>query len=123
LRLMGPIIAVVLAITMAIFPIPMPRAAAWHGPQDAVMLGSHHTHDGASVSCDDASPVACGDHEHGTRDTGPGCCGVGMCHAFQVSGAPDVHSPDACAVPMAIVGDEQVAGLVSGRLDRPPRSV
>jgi hypothetical protein len=121
---MDAIIAGLLALTMAIFPISMPRAAASNGPEHSFTLDTHHTHDDVLASCDQAFAIVCGDHGSGNHDSsGSNCCGVGVCHAFEVSAAPDVHWPYATAAPMAIAGDEQVEGVNSGRLDRPPRTV
>jgi hypothetical protein len=124
LRLMDHIIAVLLAITMAIFPISVGQAAAVKGSEHAVALDAHHTHDEALVTCDSSVAATCSDHHTGNHDgTSPGCCGIGVCHAFQASAAPAVYSPHRSAVLMALTRDEQVDGIVSGRLDRPPRTV
>jgi hypothetical protein len=123
LRLMGPIIAVLLAITLAIFPISMRQAAA---------LGSHEHHVGTSeILHQDAA--AAGDHDHSAScDTCGGhepgsehgkssaCCGMTVCHAFEVSTAPLI-SPRYSASRAAWTRDEQVGDSLSGRIDRPPR--
>jgi hypothetical protein len=124
LRLMGPLIAVLLAVTMAIFPISIPRAAALSGHGHAAEFGTH-THDEAGISRDHESPAPCGDHHgSGKHDVGsPGCCGMGVCHAFQVSAAPDLLSPQVTAASIVLSADEQVRGVTPGSLDRPPRTI
>jgi hypothetical protein len=138
LRLMDPIIAVLLAITMAIFPISMPRAAAFgeHGHAAAVEIvhedvavaadhhANHHDHADMVASCDLAAVGVCGQPESNSHDGATSaCCGIGFCHAFQPSVAPPVFSPYLSAVPMSLARDEQVEGAFLGRLDRPPRTV
>jgi len=138
LRLMGTIITALLAITMAIFPISMPRAAAStghahaaataphaHKVHDAKPHADHHHAVQASAICDDATAGAgCEHHPKSSYDQGdPTCCGGMGCHSFQVSTAPIVSSPAVAPIPLAVAGDEQVAGLVIGRLDRPPRTI
>jgi hypothetical protein len=123
LRLMGPIIAVLLAITMAIFPISMPRAAA-PGVHGHALTLETHTHDGVGLSCDHGASVTCGDHESANHDAdSPSCCGMTVCHAFQISAAPDVLTPCMRVTSVSVSGDEQVGGITPGGLDRPPRTV
>jgi hypothetical protein len=137
LRLMESIIAVLLAITMAVFPITMPHTAAMPGvghhpvidvQSDGAPASDHehldrHDHAEAVGSCDPASASTSGAHESSCEGSTSACCGIGMCHAFQVSAAPLVDGPDLSAVTMVPPGDEQVDGTLSGRLDRPPRTV
>jgi hypothetical protein len=135
---MGPIIAVLLAITMAIFPISMPRAAAFgeHGHGAAVEIvhenvavaadhhADHHDHADMVASCDPAAVGVCGQPEPSSHDgTSAACCGIGFCHAFQPSAAPPLFAPYLSAAPMALARDEQVEGAFAGCLDRPPRTV
>ena len=132
MRLMGTIIVALLAFTMAIFPISVPQAAASAGHRHAATADAGHAH--AALD---------GDHEHPDRDgvprhrpeclgrsrpgshdcSGPVCCSMGTCHAFQASALPDLCSPAASIVPVALPGDEQVEGITAGGLDRPPRTV
>jgi len=126
LRLVGPIIAVLLAITMAIFPISVPHAAVSGVHNHAAAHGHDHQEHAveASVSCD--HQVVEGQHsEHeGTPDgAGSSCCSIGGCHAVHVSLVAGLPSPAVAPLPSAISGDEQVDGVISGRLDRPPRTV
>ena len=124
MRPMGPIIAVLLAITMAIFPISMPRAAVLGGHGHAATLDASHSHDEASVPHHHGASVTCGAHGSSHHDAGsPGCCGMTVCHAFQVSAAPDVLSPIVRTTSVAVSQDEQVEGVTPGGLDRPPRTV
>jgi hypothetical protein len=138
-RVMSPIIAVLLAITMAVFPISMPRAAAFgqHGhaqtakvvQDEAASAADHqnagdHGHADTVASCDPAVLGGCSEPQPSSHDgTTPACCGAGMCHAFEVSAAPAVFSPHLSPGPTVQTGDEQVDEAVSGRLDRPPRTV
>jgi ABC-type nickel/cobalt efflux system permease component RcnA len=136
LRLMGTLIVALLAITMAIFPISMPRAAASAGHQHAVVAGAghEHVHDHATVdrahdhadaaSHADVVSSASGDHDQDSHDcTGPVCCSMGTCHAFQDTAFPILSSPAVSHLPVAMPGDEQVGGITTGSLDKPPRTV
>lgn len=133
MRLMGTIIVALLAITMAIFPISVPQAAAsaghWHaatadaGHAHAVLEGEHeHAHETASHGTDLSGGSV--DRDQGPHDcSGPVCCSMGTCHAFQASMLPDLSSPAASTIPVALPGDEQVEGITTGGLDKPPRTV
>ena len=135
MRLMGPIMALLLAVTMAIFPISMLRAAAPGVHEHPVTLsadlehlptsGSEHASQTEVGSCDVPPVLAdCGSHGPGSHDTSsPSCCGMGACHVFQVTLGADMHSPVLSSAPVGIPGDEQVVGVISGGIDRPPRSV
>ena len=130
---MGTIIVALLAITMAIFPISVPQAAAWAGHQHAAMAGPGHEHaavDGDhehAVELTSSHDVTLGDstdHHQGSKEcSGPVCCSMATCHAFQESAAPSVYSPTVSQAAMALAGDEQVGGITTGGLDRPPRTV
>jgi hypothetical protein len=109
-----------------IFPISRPQTAALGGHDYAAMLEGDHdaTYLSSVMHRDTAAGSDCSDHSGGSHDmSGPACCSMGACHAFEVTVAPDVHSPVTSAVPLAIIGDGQVDGIVPGRLDRPPRTV
>jgi hypothetical protein len=132
LRLMGTIIVALLAFTMAIFPISVPQAAASAGHPHAAAVGVGHTH--ATFDEDHEHPDEVGshgtdlgaaaDHDQGPHDcSGPVCCSMGTCHAFQAIALPDLFSPAASVVPVALPGDEQVDGITAGGLDKPPRTV
>jgi hypothetical protein len=130
---MSTIIVALLAITMAIFPISVPQAAASTGYQHAVMVGAGHQHsavDGDHEHVDEMAPSAnadlsASDNHHQNPDdcSGPVCCSMSTCHAFQEAAAPTVYSPTITEAPMAMAGDEQVGGITTGGLDRPPRTV
>ncbi|QFU16548.1 hypothetical protein [Microvirga thermotolerans] len=134
-RLMGTIIVALLAITMAIFPISVPQAAASAGHRHAAVtsagpthdhaaIGGEHGHAGGAASHDDTVSSASADRPQGGQDcAGPVCCSMGTCHAVQDTALPILHSPAGSRLPIAMPGDEQVAGIVVGRLDRPPRTV
>jgi hypothetical protein len=129
---MGVIISALLAFSMVIFPIAMPRAAV-PGAQRTIAMSdqghvhgnSGHAHDEASLTCGQlADHHGCGDHDPGSHDAnGIDCCGMGACHAFQISAAPDLQSPLLLATPVGTFGDEQVEGFIPAGLDRPPRTV
>ncbi|NBJ23704.1 hypothetical protein [Microvirga arsenatis] len=133
MRLMGTIIVALLAITMAIIPISMPQAAASAGNHHAVRVDAGH--ENAAIAGDhehadelapshDAALDASADHHQGSQEcSGPVCCSMSTCHAFQESAAPTVYSPTVSQVSMAMAGDEQVEGITTGGLDRPPRTV
>ena len=133
MRLMGTIIVALLAITMAIIPISVPQAAASAGNHHAVMVDAGHEHaadDGDHEHADelalshDATLGASTDHHQGSQDcSGPVCCSMSTCHAFQESAPPTVYSPAVSKISMAVVGDDQVGGITTGGLDRPPRTV
>ena len=134
MRLMGLIIAVLLAVTVGILVISTPHAAAsgerlalaatvlghdhaTHSHEvalDVVQL-SAHDHASARNGCGDP---ASGDHGGGGTD----CCNMGACHAVQALTAPVLHMPCASAITIAALGDEQVEGVVPGGLERPPRT-
>jgi hypothetical protein len=132
LRLLGTLIVALLAFTMAIFPISVPQAAASAGHQHSVMVDAGHEHatidgdhehaDGLGSSHDTASGASA-DHHQGSQDcSGPVCCSMGTCHAFQASAPPGLYSPAVSAVSMMMAGDEQVGGITVSGLDRPPRT-
>jgi hypothetical protein len=135
LRLMGLIIAVLLAVTAGILVISTPHAAASgdqlavaatvpghdaaaHSHGDTVDVEHASAHDHASAQKD------CGDPASGAHSgSGADCCGMGACHAVQALAAPMLHTPYASAVALAVAGDDQVGSIVPGGLDRPPRTV
>jgi hypothetical protein len=134
LRLVGLIIAVLLAVTAGILVISTPHAAASgerlasaatvlghdhaahsHGGAVDVQPASAHDHASARNDCDDPTS---GDHGSGGTD----CCNMGACHAVQALAAPVLHVPCASTAVLAVVGDQQVEGIIPGGLDRPPRT-
>jgi hypothetical protein len=124
LRLIGTIIAVVLAITMAIFPISMPRAAVPSGHHHGAMHSGHGHHDHAAMpTCDHRTVAHDETGDQSSHDAGGQvCCSMGACHAFQVGTVPALHVPSPEAISVAANGDEQVNDVISSRLDRPPKS-
>ncbi|MBJ6127759.1 hypothetical protein [Microvirga splendida] len=134
LRLMGLIIAVLLAVTAGILVISTPHAAASgeHPASAATILGHDHaTHSHGGVA--DVEPASahyhasarndCGDPASGDHGSGgTDCCTMGACHAVQALTAPVLHMPCASAAVLAVVGDQQVEGVIPGGLDRPPRT-
>ncbi|WP_460451985.1 hypothetical protein [Alsobacter sp. SYSU BS001988] len=137
MRLKAEIIAILLAFVMALAPFAMPRAMAHEGHRSApaaiavegheAKAGHAHAHQvgralaGRGAACH-AVPTACGD-AHGDRyDGAQGCCGMGLCHAFQVSPALSLASPSASSTVRLLPRDEQVESSARGGLDRPPRT-
>ncbi|ANY84751.1 hypothetical protein BB934_42155 (plasmid) [Microvirga ossetica] len=130
---MGTIIVALLAITMAILPISGPQGAAQAAHQHAaVALTGHahgeadgdHSHADLQMSFDTGALGISGDHDPDTQDcTSVICCSMGTCHAFQIPALQNPHSPAVSQAPMAMPGDEQIAGITVGGLDRPPRTV
>ena len=135
LRLMGLIIAVLLAVTAGILVISTPHAvgsgdrlavavtvlkhnhaAHSHGDVVDAVPASAHDHASAQEDCGDPVPGA-------HRGSGTDCCNMGACHAVQALAAPILHSPCVSAVVLSMVGDKQVEGVVPSGLDRPPRTV
>jgi hypothetical protein len=127
---------------MAIFPISVPQAAASTGHVHAAMAAGHphavtaraghtraafdgdHGHVHEPATSHDIALEASADHGQDPHEcSGPVCCSMGTCHAFQAIALPDLFSPAASIVPMAFPGDEQVEGITAGGLDKPPRTV
>ena len=130
LRLTRAIIAALLAVSMAIFPISMPQAAMKASHHGAQAAHSHvHDHAAAQACLEGDSGVIGGDrsacHEHPDAD-GKGdtlCCGSIVCHVFQVSVAADLYTPIARSISLAVAVEEQVPSAFIGRIERPPRTV
>ena len=130
MRLTSTIIAAFLALSMAIFPISMVRAAAVGGHNHAGIVESaeHGDHHGDIASADADCALVASSHHHTTppddgSSSAPSCCGMGACHAFQMSSATGMSTPAAVAHLLHAPGDEQVTGAFLGRIDRPPRPV
>ena len=131
MRLTSTIIAIFLALSMAIFPISMARAAAMVGHSHAGMTsGAEHVGHHTQVASPDAhcaSIAGADDHaspsDEGGQQSSASCCGMGACHAFQMSSAPAVSTPASIAHLLQAPGHEQVTGAFSVRIDRPPRTV
>ncbi|MBM1170141.1 hypothetical protein [Microvirga arabica] len=135
MRLMGTIFVALLALTMAILPISMLQAAApavaGHGHTMAVDAGHGHAaaeenHEHADIVAAHGDTALSGSSEHAGNSedcTGTFCCSMTACHVFQISAPPNLYSPAVSQAPMAMAGDEQVGGITTGGLDRPPRTV
>lgn len=129
MRLTSTLIAVLLALSMAIFPITMVRAAAMgghsHGATTQADHGDHHHPTSLEADCAPVSAVdsGCTSSEDPSHTSGPSCCGMGACHAFQLSAAPEVFTPVRSVQIVHMSGDQQVSGAFSVRIDRPPRTV
>ncbi|MBQ0821898.1 hypothetical protein KBI52_17030 [Microvirga sp. HBU67558] len=136
MRLLGTLIVALLAFTMAIFPISVAPVAASGGHQHALSADAErghahehadngdHEHGDVLTSPGNTVTADVSDHDGSSRDcTGPACCSMGTCHAFQDTDLPVLYSPGASRLPIAMPGDEQVGGITAGGLDRPPRTV
>jgi hypothetical protein len=116
---------------MVIFPITMLQAAAVGSH-----LGEHHhsgkqadhTHENAAApywgdAIEAAQPNDCPSPGHSSHgESGQTCCNL-VCHSFALPVGPIVCSPVSTPIATAMTGDEQVAGIFSGRIERPPRTV
>jgi len=131
LRLSRAIIAALSMVSMAIFPISVPQAAAVKASHHGAQAAHSHVHDHAAAqACLDGDSGLIGSdrsacHEHPGAD-GKGdtlCCGSIVCHVFQVSVAPGLYTPIARSISLAVAVDEQVPSAFLGRIERPPRTV
>jgi hypothetical protein len=101
--------------------------AAHHGAMAAVDDERDHQHMSASADCEDAGGVAalgsCSGHTDMDGQGEKPCCGGIACHAVQISVPPtlNVRAPRAQAMTPRL--QEQVASTLSGRIDRPPRTI
>jgi hypothetical protein len=124
LRVTSTIIAVFLALSLAIFPIPgaMPAAVmgAHHGaaPQHATGQSRVSDHDAGHRT---AANEDCSGHK-APAGKQAGCCDMGACHAF--TAAPLTTFADVAPLVASVIaqGDEQVRGELSVRIERPPRT-
>jgi hypothetical protein len=145
LQRMRAIIAVILAVSLAIFPIAMPQAAVMagghHGAATAT-VHDHHHHDASSATVTHhdhgnvhASFDCMNDHvsdrhhgascHHAETDSSSDafCCGNIACHAFQLTASPIVYVPSRSSSGPVVSGEEQIPGDFVGRIDRPPRTI
>lgn len=132
LRLTARIIACLLAITLAMAPFAMPKAMAHEGHRAAAAsvvieehdLHSAHTHMGVQTASSCSTAVQACEGTHGAQpEDAQGCCGIGLCHAFQISTSAPLGSPLGARAVRFLLLDEQVEASTSGGLDRPPRTV
>ena len=128
---MRAIVVLLLAISLAIFPVAMPHATVSGSHHGASAVHEHeHRAGNTSAACENEAsfeelPMAsvC-NGQFGTSDrAAASCCGTVACHAFQVSAAPMLYVPFARPLARALPEEQQVTGLFSGRLERPPRTV
>ena len=133
MRLLSTILAVFLAVSMVIVPISMPQAAAYEGAHHGASITSAqgdegsvaHVHD-ASADCEASAVLLaddCSSHNQAANDpSNDSCCSM-SCHPFQVSAAPDLFGRVSISRSVNSAADEQVIGVISTRIDRPPRTV
>ena len=133
MRLLSTILAVFLAVSMAILPISMPRAADLNGGHHDLLVGVTHSHSTAdshlhdiSAECEPATitqAAGCASHNQASHDpAGSSCCNM-SCHAFQVSTAPSLFERVSTGRAVNSTTDQQVVGVIASRIDRPPRTV
>ena len=126
MKLTSTIIAAFLALSMAIFPISVVRAAAIGGHSHAGVTSATEHSDVVSAGADRASIGSQDDHapcDDTSNMGGAACCGMVACHVFDVSASPAVAVPAGSVRVLHALGDEQVNGAVSIRIDRPPRTI
>jgi hypothetical protein len=125
LGLVRTIVAALIAVCVAIFPIAMPRAAALTDVGGMSVSHQAAAHSDEHAVLGEHSEAA--HHEHASHGHSDGnessCCGTTACHAFQVSAGPSVSALRRLIGPIRIACDQQVAEALPGRLDRPPRTV
>lgn len=136
---MRVVIAALVAVSLAIFPIATAPAAGigidggrhglagleHHDNAAAGLDDFHHGKVGASHACDAGEPAASSPAGDPAADAqcAAVCCGGMACHFFQVSSVPPISAPPAEPSGLAVPGEEQLAGTVPDQLDRPPRTV
>jgi uncharacterized protein involved in copper resistance len=128
LRLMRTVLAVLLAVCMAVFPVAIRQAVASTGHSHAPGTHAHEALDGtahADVSAPHEDDTL--EHEHAAshgQDEGSSssCCGTTTCHAFQVSSSPALGARLPLIGVVQVACDHQVPSVFPGRLDRPPRT-
>jgi hypothetical protein len=129
-RLMGVIIAVLLALSTAILPIAGAQAAGvmnHHGRTAAEDVQDDHLH-ATTLGCEDgtvAFTVAddCSSTEHTSGDgLSVSCCSM-ACHVFTLGVPVTLSEPTPLVRLTAIRSDQQVEGGLSARLERPPRTI
>lgn len=131
--LMRAVVAVLVVLSMVIFPVSMVPAGvgAHHGGVAAGLHDHPHQLSEAGPACDAgatglSSPdqgSACHRHQAAGGQGDAGCCGGIACHSVQLSGAPLLFAPARRPLGLAAVGEEQLASALPDRLDRPPRTV
>jgi hypothetical protein len=121
-------IVAILALALAVFPLSGARAVAHGGHQlerAATAQQSHQaevdSHDASVEMASDAHD--CSSKEQGKPHPATGCCDMGACHALAFVGSPIAAAPAPFGSSIVALGDEQVRGEFSFRLDRPPRTV
>ncbi len=131
IRVANATIAILLTLSLAIFPISGTHAAAVMGHHHGVVLdqapeGVHGADHNATEAVDYATHEStsathdCSSDNNAPHTTG-GCCDMGACHAFALGGIAAVAAPAALRGNLVSQGDEQVRGERSFRIDRPPR--
>ncbi|NIX78261.1 hypothetical protein [Microvirga terricola] len=127
MRRFGTMIAILLALTMAVFPVRGVSAAVAMSLQKETVAAAAHHHDHASYDRDGQGEASV------TRDVGspsrhtphhaaPATCCDMICHAITTTMAVVVGRLTPFARLRAILSDEQVESHLSARHERPPRT-
>lgn len=121
MRLVGTILALLFALSLAIAPISGARAAAMHDHHHGA--AAHHDHAAAPAAADPAhAGDDCAGHE-APLSKHAGCCDMGACHPFTIVPLATFAYGASLMGSIAERRDDQVRGERSGRIDRPPRPV
>ena len=127
MRLVSTMIAVLFALSLAIFPISGMRSAAVMGHHHQHSAGAHHASAHSlpgELAADELASATddCSSHKapHGKQT---GCCDMGACHAFTVAPLATFAYSALLMGSIADRRDEQARGELSARIERPPRTV
>jgi hypothetical protein len=120
------IVTVLIAVALAVLPLAGAHSVMHGGNQLKVGATGHHSHPADVVSDDAPVEMASGAHdcsskEHRNQHPATGCCDMGACHALAFVASIVVAVPASFGSSVVVLGDEQVRGEFSFRLDRPPR--
>ena len=131
-----PIVAALVAVAMAMFPITGPRLATaapfagghHHVGSQAVQMHGAHVH-GTTVAApclgdavDEAIPASAHASTDASDTAGQSCCNM-ACHFVALSVAPCWSAPALMPATVSAARDDQVRGVFSGRIERPPRTI
>lgn len=128
MRPLGTMIAILLALTMAVFPVRGVSAAVAMSLQEMTLAadsGDHHhasAHDsdgGSEVSI--SKDVGASSRPNPHHAAPASCCDM-ICHAITATVSHMVGRSTPFGRLLAALSDEQVESQLSARLERPPRT-
>ena len=125
MRLISTMLAVMLALALAIFPISGGQSAATIGHQHHHSVQTNHAGDHSiDAAADELASAAddCAGHK-APQGKQAGCCDMGACHAFTTASLTILAYSASLVGSVADRRDDQVRGEPSARLERPPRTV